>query len=263
MPRPDSLPWMEGVDAKLARAKKHLAAFYSEADAFLEQARPTFIRKTDVARTTHWLVFYVEDPYPPLELSAIIGDVLFNLRSALDNLVCGLVRKQNPRSSCSSRQFPICDESDKFLQQRDMLKGVPDEAVYVIRELQPYHRPASTRDDDPLLILNRLSNRDKHRQIHFTVCYHRNLEVVIPTRSGRDLKVALPKDFHAGDVDTIRLPGDPSLIDDNVRISVTGRSRINLRLSDSWAQRPADEILTACSRYVEDRVVTRLKPFFL
>ena len=52
---------------------------------YVEQARPYFIRKVNREETEHWMVFYDEDPIPPIELSVLIGDFLYNLRSALDS----------------------------------------------------------------------------------------------------------------------------------------------------------------------------------
>ena len=102
---------MESVDAKIVRAKKHLSAFQVDAAKFMEEARPTFLRKVNHERTDHWLVVHSKDPFPPIDLSTVIGDVLHNLRSALDNLICGLVRTGNPRGSCSG-QFPIFKDGD-------------------------------------------------------------------------------------------------------------------------------------------------------
>ena len=45
MPVPDSLPWMESVDAKMARAKEHLDTLYAEAGAFFESTKRNFILK--------------------------------------------------------------------------------------------------------------------------------------------------------------------------------------------------------------------------
>jgi len=39
MPIPDSPPWMESADAKIARAKEHLDALYAEASVFFESTK--------------------------------------------------------------------------------------------------------------------------------------------------------------------------------------------------------------------------------
>jgi hypothetical protein len=254
---------MESVDAKIARARVHLSTFETDVGKFIEQARPRFIRKVDHESTKHWLVFFVEDPYPPIELSVVIGDFLHNLRSALDNLICGLVRKGNPTSTCSGRQFPIFIDRDKYLAKRSrMLKGVPKEACTLIDGLQPQCRPETTRELDPLWILNTLCNRDKHRAANLTFCVNKNVELLVPLRNGSALHIKLPQILYADQVTPVMLPGDPSLIEDNVQVQIRGRSSVNFRSTDQWAERSVDELLVTCLQYVEDRIIPSFKPYF-
>ena len=254
---------MESVDAKIARAKEHLHVFDRDAKSYMEKARPRFIRKTNLAQTEHWLSFYVEDPFPPIELSAIVGDCLYNLRSALDCLVCGLVRTRNHSSSCAGRQFPIFTESAEYLAaRRSYLRGVPKPARTLIDGLQPWCRPEGTRHLDPLWILNELCRRDKHRAALLTLCYHKDVELLMPLKNGTTLLVKLAQDIYAGNPDTIGLPGSPDSMDDNVNMKIAGRSVLTFRDEGPWGDRSVDEILITCLQYVEDRVVPRFKPFF-
>jgi hypothetical protein len=257
----NSLPWMESTDAKLARAKVHLKAFQEAAAKYSEVARPEFIRKTNVEQTEHWLVFFVKEPNPPLELGAVIGDFLFNLRSALDSLVCGVVRKQNPTQSCDKNQFPIFDVPKSYKDVRPKhLADIPEDTRKLFDELQPFHRPDPHLD--PLWILNRLCNIDKHRSIHLTLCYHRDVRLSIPLKDGRAIYVELPHNAHAGEVGTVPLPGHPDSVDDNVRVQIIGRTVLTFRDPEMMSERPVDEILTACLDYVEGWVLPKFKPLF-
>jgi hypothetical protein len=262
MPLPKSLPWMEGVDAKIERAEVHLSAFIREAAQYLATARPTIIRKTNVERTTHWLVLYTEDPFPPIELSVLIGDFLYNLRSALDHLVCGLVLTSSPMSDCAKTEFPVFRREADYPKglKRKLLEGVPPEACRLIKKLQPFQRP--TPEDDPLWILHSLCNRDKHRVPILTLGYQKNVEIQIPTKTASTIVVRLPEPFYIGDVKTVLLPGDPSTIEDDVTVHTTGRGILCLRSTEPWAERPADELMTACLGYVRDRVIPQFKPLF-
>jgi hypothetical protein len=112
MPLPSSLSWMLSVDAKVQRAGEHLDTFRREADNFLATVRPQAVRKTSGDST--WLVVWLEDPYPPVHLSTVMGDCLFNLRSALDHLVCALIRARIPNHPCDRSEFPIFIEMEKF-----------------------------------------------------------------------------------------------------------------------------------------------------
>ena len=98
MPLPDSLPWMESVDAKIARAKEHLDTLHREADAFFETTKRNFVLKTEGRAA--WIVYWVDDPFPPIRLGVLLGECVFNMRSALDNLVCGLIRTKDGFAAC-------------------------------------------------------------------------------------------------------------------------------------------------------------------
>jgi hypothetical protein len=91
VPVPSSLPWMESSDAKLARAVEHFQTYNEAASQFASGVNHNLVLKHNPANDAKWLVFWESDQIPPMRLSAIVGDVLFNLRSTLDNLVCGLV----------------------------------------------------------------------------------------------------------------------------------------------------------------------------
>jgi len=102
------------------------------------------------------------DP-PPLALSAITGDVVNNLRAALDHVVWGLAK---PKLRGSHTAFPIyLDESDRSQKRfARALEGVPKRAVTAIRRMQPYEGSGEPRDK-PLAVLNALVNEDKHRSL--------------------------------------------------------------------------------------------------
>jgi len=249
---------MESADAKLARAKVHLSAFQHDAAVFAERARPEFIRKTDADK--HWLVYFVKDANPPFALGAVIGDFLFNLRSCLDSTICGLVRRKDRSKECETNQFPIFDDSLKYQQARDRyLRDVDDDARKVCDQLQPFNRPDATLD--PLWILNRLCNTDKHRSIHLTLCYHRDMRLLIPMKDGRAIYLELPRDTYAGEVNTAMLPGHPDSVADDAHFKIAGRTVLMFRDSAMMSERPVDEILAACLNYVENHVLPRFVPF--
>ncbi len=103
------------------------------------------------------------DPVP-VDFQVSIGQVLYNLRSALDHLAWQLVIANNGNPG-KSTSFPIVDD---VLDERGNVRtlkiggGVHPNAWALIEAAQPYHRT----DDptlDPLWILNELGNIDKHR----------------------------------------------------------------------------------------------------
>lgn len=261
MPLPGSLPWMESVDAKIARTKEHLRVFDAESLEFFKQSRPTFIRKTNGAE--HWLVCYTEDAFPPVRLSVLVGEVLFNLRSALDNLVCGLIKTQDHMSECDKSEFPIFLDEAKFKEKSGrLLRGVPGPASQLIEDFQPWRRPENSRSLDPLWIIHDLCNHDKHRALNLAVCAHKGLSIIIPMKNGVCVRVTPERVVFAQNPVTVPLPGNPSDFEDNVKVHVTGRTVLFLRGHELLADMPVSDLLDNCVRHVEQRIVHQFRPFF-
>jgi hypothetical protein len=78
---------------------------------------------------------------PPLRLGVILGDMVHNLRSALDHLVWQAVLRNGGRPN-RSHQFPICDDEKDW-----------NDACNVVM------KPAA------LSRLREISNEDKHRVV--------------------------------------------------------------------------------------------------
>src|SRR4029077_7701458 len=79
-----------GVNLKIERAKLHLGNLESEIKQFL--ARKPFQIITEDEPATGDLVYKIQIAEPiPMALSTIIGDIIHNLRSALDHLAWHLV----------------------------------------------------------------------------------------------------------------------------------------------------------------------------
>lgn len=122
---------------------------------------------------------------PPIEdemLTLIVGDLLFNVRSALDHLALALVPpERRDHKTVRAIQFPIftrdIDELDpvtgKYRYKGDRArwiyrtKGINEEAIPTLKWLQPYNFETQGLDPEhsSLAILNSLQNADKHRQL--------------------------------------------------------------------------------------------------
>ena len=95
----------------------------------------------------------------PVEWSAIVGDALHNLRSALDCFVVGLAESNLARALTADEerrlQFPICATPNQWNDQvvkGHRLDNVRADAVEEIRRLQPFyvHELAGLTDNDRL-----------------------------------------------------------------------------------------------------------------
>lgn len=262
MPIPDSLPWMESVDAKMARAKEHLDTLYAEAGVFFKGTKRNFILKSNGEKA--WIVHYIEGSMPPIRLGVLLGECVFNMRSALDNLVCGLIRMTDSHASCESSQFPICSAPKQWEKHwQRYLTGVEPAAQKMIRDIQPCFRMSALPDNDPLSILNVLCNSDKHRAVTLALAYSHDLAVKVYTNDGRVHLWKATEPLYAGDVRTIPLHLDPAAVDPSARVEASGTDLLIIGQIGPWGERPVWSVLTDLYEYVRDRVVTPLKPFFV
>lgn len=146
---------------KIGWAYYHLQRFDSMAVDYCRRKAYTITQQDDLVNGFH--IRRCEFEPVPLDISHSLSDVVYALRSGLDQLAwqLALIGNSNPSRDV---MFPIHAERTPRLEEkfRTMVWEMPCEAVAAIKELQPYQRGAAYRDD-PLWKLNALSNLDKHR----------------------------------------------------------------------------------------------------
>jgi hypothetical protein len=148
---------------KIGRAYTHFQDFDKRVVAHCTRADPyTVTEHHDTVRGRYILRCKFANVDGGIALC--LGDFAYALRSGLDQLTWNLVLLKDSNPNRFDIMFPIhSHDSDK--SERKFLKrvgGMPLEAVQIIRDLQPYKRGDSYRDD-PLWKLNELCNMDKHR----------------------------------------------------------------------------------------------------
>jgi hypothetical protein len=253
---------MEGVDAKMVRAKEHLDTLYAEARIFFNSSKKNFILKSDGHKV--WIVHYIEAATPPMRFGVLLGECVFNIRSALDNLICGLIRTKQSQAPCKGTQFPICSTEDQWDKSwQKYLKGIEAPAQKMIRDLQPCFRMSAAPNNDPLSVLNVLSNRDKHRAVILTLAYSHDLRVTVHANDGSVYVWKATQPLYAGDVHTIPVDLVPATIQPNARVEASGTEVLIIRDIGPWGPRPVWAVLTDLYEYVKDCVVVPLKPFFV
>ena len=160
---------LDGVRAKLARADEHFDLLEREIDTFLaDESKPVAlsIPYLDPDSGYH-LVYAVVEHAPPLRLGVIVGDVIHNVRSALDHLVWQLVLLNGGKPG-RDHSFPIADHPNDFAAQAvKRLDGVAPRHRAVIESVQPYHGSGGP-ENTYLGLLSHLSNVDKHQVVHST-----------------------------------------------------------------------------------------------
>jgi len=113
----------------------------------------------------------------PDEFSLLLGEQLYQLRSALDACVYQAAiyaTGQNPPSDEGKLEFPICSKPKDFAKQsRHRLSDLPQNLQDAIEKLQPYNMPLSLPPEETkknlnrsLGILNDLARKDRHRKLH-------------------------------------------------------------------------------------------------
>jgi len=160
---------------KLTRATKHLKALHRVIERFLK-GKANGVINDFTSEPGYLIVKAFSRSGPPSSCSGLIGEVLYNQRAALDYTACDLARYNN-KVVDDHTEFPIFLERDKF---RNPVTGKLTDAVEkrigllrpdhqaVIEDEQPFQRRHGKPEDDPLWLLYRLSNFDRHQFIHLT-----------------------------------------------------------------------------------------------
>jgi len=173
---------LEGAFAKIARARELSHELDGELDEWMRSTQHVMVRAHITGAGVEGILRVVVDHVDslPLRVSVILGEVIHDLRSALDNVAWQLAVQNRGDGAVSRRtSFPICTSETEFDTGRTQarLEHIAPEHVGVIRDCQPFD-PAH-----PLARLARLSNTDKHRTINFLSMSGRGLPNSSPRSS--------------------------------------------------------------------------------
>jgi hypothetical protein len=172
---------LDGPRAKLDRVDVQRDALYDEFSAFVNRKTRRIAHGPDLQTGDY--VFWVEvtEEVPALRWGTLIGEVVHNLRSALEQAVWHLsvvnLGRDPTDDEAKGIHFPAARSKDDF-KSLIVLRYLDPTYIKTLRRFQPYHRghdPAG----HPLAVLARLSNHDKHRIIQTTVTALRDFRVKI------------------------------------------------------------------------------------
>lgn len=146
---------LDGVDAKLRQAKRHMYSFVDHYRSILwnEGLQVGLVPDQTAGQ---YLVEVRKFPSMDLQLSTIVGDALHCFRSALDHLIYE-AGKQHVGKGSDRSMFPITSTPADFRRSSDVISDLPADKQTIVERWQPYNRP------DHLLQLRYLNNIDKHR----------------------------------------------------------------------------------------------------
>jgi hypothetical protein len=160
---------LDGCRLKLDRAHRHIEEFKAAAAPIT--ARPPELLLGEYDPSHSQFVFKApRDMYAPLQLSAIVGDVVHNLFAALDYLAWELTPiAERVEPQARSIGFPIYQDQVRYGNAiRFKIPGIDQAAETLIRRVQPFS--VSWRDghpsEHPLARLQDLERQDKHRTLN-------------------------------------------------------------------------------------------------
>lgn len=168
---------MESAFAKLSRAKVHRDQLDADVKAF--RAREPHEWKPEVSdhlfepslAVVKFRVRIKEET--PSTWGLIVGDILTNLRAALDHAVYGHAAGRQALTAKQEKElnYPIIPIATDWPNRRNQLAPFIDPSVLnVIEQSQPFQSTQVPPDWHSLALLNGLVNRDKHRAVR-TVSY--------------------------------------------------------------------------------------------
>jgi hypothetical protein len=149
---------------KIARAEKHIADLHGKIVSFFDRDdlyEPFIEAHPEEANFTVLKIRFIKEL--PEEFEEIVGDVLGNLRSALDHAVYGIAvafaaSTNSPKPKIDTACFPFARDAAHF---ESALKGrcasIPSELHPIFRDCQPYGG-----GNEPLWALNCIRGTDEH-----------------------------------------------------------------------------------------------------
>lgn len=178
MPHP-----LDGARLKVVRAEQHLKTLNEEISCYLDTHPYEFPteKKGDVAITKSAVI----KREPPLELGCIAGDCLGNLRKSLDYIAWELATKYGSPTPVVGKTkgitFPIFEiprkaSATKSFADMAAKYAFPTAAISIIESVQQDHTGY-----EPLGVLNRLVNSDKHCVPLLTIAFAETFMIRVST----------------------------------------------------------------------------------
>jgi hypothetical protein len=173
--------------AKLGHATDHIAHLRQVCDEYRGQ-RPFYVEPEPTERPDLVQYRLHHNIEIPGAIPLIVGDILHNLRSALDSLILGLIEHEQGRrldeDEAIACQFPIYPDPDGFNRFFGQYKTLRTKLMSVklrdaMHRVQPFYwdeyavergitdetRYRVNAEYDSLCTLNKMSNIDKHRRV--------------------------------------------------------------------------------------------------
>jgi hypothetical protein len=161
---------IRSAKVKLARAAKHIRALKRSIAKYSASKPHKIVAKTKTKKKLHI------PRRPPQEISVLVGEAVYQMRSALDHLVFELIQRNPKVASIKPDWWEHCEfplrtrapKNGKAATKKDfsnVLPGIADVPFAFIEKVQPY-QPPGTAITTAMRFLAHLSNIDKHRRFN-------------------------------------------------------------------------------------------------
>jgi hypothetical protein len=166
---------LDRVRLKVERAKEHIRDLELELKAFFD-TKPYIVGTKRNPQTRQLIYYLVSVKGVPDRIAVIAGDILQNLRSALDHLAYALFMVGPGGAGGSPAKhvyFPISDDAAKYaVESPGKVKGMRQDAIDAVNAAKPYKG-----GNDALWVLHKLNNVDKHRFVIVVGSAFRSLDL--------------------------------------------------------------------------------------
>ena len=254
--------------AKVSRAKEHLVDLQIAVNEFA-LSHPYAVRKRVEGKKqkVRWRLEFTSNPTnTPIPILA--ADAIYNLRSSLDHLMSALVAPKDRGSAMFPVYFQgvweaiVPGENQQRVKERmrwaSDIKTLPDDAVAVLKTLQPPNTAADDPTTNLLRLINRLSNRDRHERLPVIAAGLSELQARVRLTSGIVLEaVGVQAVGEAALQNGAELHDIP---DDAVNVEIEGVPVVAIpgKLKNRYIEIPRRLVYAA--DYIETRIIPKLAP---
>ncbi len=157
------------IHDRLRRADEHLEEVKALLRAYYREQPYNITGEFDPDAAQIRYAFGEVNAPPPVRVATIGGEVLHNLRSALDHLAWELVEENEAGNATKDTAFPVLKAAPAANAQGispppHVAGGVSATASALIQRVQPYQLGLDFAAD-PVYLLRELNNIDKHRHV--------------------------------------------------------------------------------------------------
>jgi hypothetical protein len=190
---------LSASNAKVARAYVHLKTLQQEIPIAVAQRKPYTLRSSGIDNDGWCTLFLTSNNAPEYGLSVIVGELVHNLRCALDYIIPELVRASGIALE-KKHQFPITTSLGHYTDwvgpaalpvAGGPLGGIRH-GLQEIFDSQPFHKQPNPQGHR-LALVQQFSNGDKHRIISAVAPVPRTFSGVI--QEGEVLEESLSRNL--------------------------------------------------------------------